>query len=483
LSREFLDGQVQALAARGLTEETCRKFGYRVGKDRRDRMVQIANYWSTDGELVAQHTRTKGKDFAWIGDAKEAGLFGQHLWQAGGKRIVICEGEIDAMSVSQAFGNSWPAVSLPNGAQNAKKAVQRALEYLETFDQIVLAFDMDEPGRAAVAECAPLFSPGKCAVAELPVKDANEMLKAGEVKALCSAIYQARIYRPDGIVSLDDISDRVMAAPESGRPYFLPGLTKATFGRRLGEVIGFGGGTGTGKSDLVCEQVAFDVTTLGITTGVIFLEQTVGETGRRVAGKLASKRFHIPDGSWTEGELATAWEALRATGRLHLYDSWGAANWETVRAKVRFMVQSLGCQHVYLDHLTALAAAEDDERRSLERIMAEMAQDAQGMRFVLHFVSHLATPEGKPHEEGGRVMIRHFKGSRAIGYWSHFLFGVERDTQGPGKPTIIRCLKDRFTGNANGMTWGLHYDRGTGRVSEADLAGFEDESPGGNADF
>jgi twinkle protein len=48
---------------------------------------------------------------------------------------------------------------------------------------------------------------------------------------------------------------------------------------------------------------------------------------------------------------------------------------------------------------------------------------------MLTFVSHLATPEGKPHEEGGRVMIRHFKGSRAIGFWCHFMFGLERNQQ------------------------------------------------------
>jgi twinkle protein len=58
---------------------------------------------------------------------------------------VVTEGEIDAMSVSQAFGNRWPAVSLPNGAQSAKKAIQRSLEYLTSFDEVVLAFDMDEP--------------------------------------------------------------------------------------------------------------------------------------------------------------------------------------------------------------------------------------------------------------------------------------------------------------------------------------------------
>jgi twinkle protein len=232
VSKEFLLGEAQALQARGLTEETCRKFDYRVAREN-GQPVQVADYRDADGVLVAQKVRRKDKTFRIIGDGKDMPLFGQNLWQAGGKRIVITEGEIDAMSVSQAFGNRWPAVSVPNGSKSAKHAIQRSLEYLESFEQVVLCFDMDEPGREATAECSVIFSPGKCAVAELPRKDANEMLKHGEVKELTSAIYQARIYRPDGIVGLDEIEERVMAAPETGRPYFLESITKATFGRRL----------------------------------------------------------------------------------------------------------------------------------------------------------------------------------------------------------------------------------------------------------
>jgi twinkle protein len=299
VSKEFLSGQFQALEARGLTEETCRKFGYRVAYDPQSgKVVQVADYRDAEGDLVAQKVRRKDKTFSIIGDGKDMPLFGQNLWQAGGKRIVVTEGEIDAMSVSQAFGNRWPAVSLPNGAQSAKKAIQRSLEYLESFEQVVLCFDMDEPGREATAECSVLFSPGKCAVAELPRKDANEMLKHGEVKELTSAIYQARIYRPDGIVSLHDIHDRVMKDPEMGRPWCFPTVTKATFGRRLGDLIVFGGGTGCGKTDFITQQVAYDVLELGIPTGLLLLEQDVGETGKRLAGKAAGRRFHVPDGSW-----------------------------------------------------------------------------------------------------------------------------------------------------------------------------------------
>jgi twinkle protein len=107
----------------------------------------------------------------------------------------------------------------------------------------------------------------------------------------------------------------------------------------------------------------------------------------------------------------------------------GRTEWDSIKSRIRFLRHAQDVRIFYLDHLTALAAAEDDERTALERIMSEMAALAKELQIVLIFVSHLATPEGKPHEEGGRVMIRHFKGSRAIGFWSHYMIGLERDQQ------------------------------------------------------
>src|SRR3546814_7334237 len=69
-------------------------------------------------------------------------------------------------------------------------------------------FDEDEKGRAALADCLPLLAPGKAYVASLPVKDANEMVKAGRSKELVDAIWGARAYRPDAIVDINDILDR-----------------------------------------------------------------------------------------------------------------------------------------------------------------------------------------------------------------------------------------------------------------------------------
>jgi hypothetical protein len=83
----------------------------------------------------------------------------------------------------------------------------------------------------------------------------------------------------------------------------------------------------------------------------------------------------------------------------------------------------------FIDHLTALAAWKDDERKALEEIMSRIGGLVKELNITVYLISHLATPEGKPHEEGGRVMIRHLKGSRSIGFWCHYIFALERDQQ------------------------------------------------------
>lgn len=159
MSSNFLTGAITTVSKRRLTEETCRKFGYQIGKTDDGKTVHIAPYYNEGGQLVAQKIRTQDKDFFVIGKLSEATLFGQRLWAAGGKRIVVCEGEIDAMSVSQAQQNKWATVSIPTGSKGAAKAIKSNLEYLESFSEIILMFDQDQPGLDAAAECVGLFSP------------------------------------------------------------------------------------------------------------------------------------------------------------------------------------------------------------------------------------------------------------------------------------------------------------------------------------
>lgn len=471
-------GEYRALSKRKITEETCKKFGYFVGEFK-EQTVQVAPYRNTDGEVIAQKVRFADKSFTTRGKFKGVALFGQHLWGEGGKKLVITEGEIDCLTVSQLQGNKWPVVSIPNGAQGAANSIKENLEWVLTFEEVILMFDQDEPGREAAIKVAELLPPGKAKIASLPLKDPNDMLVAGRGQEVIQAIWNAKEYRPDGLVSIDDILDEVEKPIEWGKPWCFETLTKLTYGRREGELYAIGAGTGVGKTDFMTQQIAFDVVELGEHVGVIFLEQKPVETAKRVAGKIAGRRFHVPDAGWTPEELKTAVANLK--GKVTFYDSWGETEWDAVKSKIRFMVVSLGIKHIYLDHLTAMADT-SNEKESIEQLMKEMAGLANELGCIIHFVSHLSTPEGKPHEEGGRVMIRHFKGSRAIGFWSYFMFGLERNQQAEDEEerqtTTFRILKDRYTGQSTGHTLSLGYDQETGRLFEiaqtADDYGFDD---------
>lgn len=467
-------GEAQALKARGLTKKTCERWGYTVGKLGGE-PVQIANYRDDDRTVTAQKVKTASKEFVFLGDKKKAGLYGRHLWKGGGRRVIITEGEPDALAVDQVLGAKWQVVSLQNGSSAARKSLAADLEWLNSFEQVVLCFDMDEPGRAAVQDCATLFKPGKLHIVSLPLKDANEMVMAGRVEELVTALWGAKAYRPDGLITVSDIMDKVLKEPEVGLPWCFPSLTKQTFGRRYGEAVALGAGTGVGKTTFLTQQIAFDLS-LGLPVGVFAFEQAPEETVKRVAGQTAGRQFHVPDDGWTQSELVAAVEDLRDGPGLHLYDHWGGCEWDIVKERIRFLVHNHGVRLIYLDHLTALAAAEADEKTGLERIMSEMGSLVKELNIWLLFVSHLATPDGTPHEEGGRVKIRHFKGSRSIGFWSHFMFGMERDQQpdedddDADSDTTFRVLKDRFTGRSTGLTFPIRYNPRNGLLEEAEAA-------------
>ena len=236
--KDLLRGTVEALAKRRITEETARKWGY-IRAPFNGRSVHVAQFFDDNRRVVAQKLRLPNKDFIWRGDKKAApGLYGKWLWKEGGRKIVITEGEIDALTVSQLQDNKWPVVSLVDGAGSAVKCIKKELQYLNSFDEVILMFDMDEPGQEAVEKVVGLFKPGKCFVASLPEKDANECLLQGKGKEVINAIWNAKEYRPDGILDAAQMWDEFIKEEDIRTiEYPWASLNVKTMGLRQRELV------------------------------------------------------------------------------------------------------------------------------------------------------------------------------------------------------------------------------------------------------
>ena len=111
------DMEYRPLRARGITQDTCRKYSYTCTTDDKGNALQVATYYDNEGNALFQKTRDKDKNFRVRGHQAYR-FYGQHLYHSG-RKLVITEGEIDCLTVSQVQDNKYPVVSIPFGATSA----------------------------------------------------------------------------------------------------------------------------------------------------------------------------------------------------------------------------------------------------------------------------------------------------------------------------------------------------------------------------
>jgi twinkle protein len=311
-------------------------YGVFVTQDKKYGTVQVYPYFDTHRKMVAQHLRTKKKEFPWIGQPSEAAPFGYNVRNTSGQRLILVEGEIDALSAYQMFNRSWPVWSIGSGAgPQVRSYIGKRRDLFRNFEEVVIAFDNDDAGEAAAEIAAEVIGHDIAKIAKLPLKDANEMLKAGEVGAFKGAIYSAKRWTPDEILTLEDLD--LDKEPVRGISTGYQSFDDLTLGLRPGEIHVIGAGTSAGKTDFMLQIVAHLLRN-NINVATFFLEQSPVETGIRLAGKFGKLPLHIPanEGGWTTEQRAAAIQELKATpGKVYLYDSFGINEWKILMDRIR----------------------------------------------------------------------------------------------------------------------------------------------------
>jgi|TARA_R110001583_G_scaffold58182_1_gene173665 twinkle protein len=472
------------LTDRKLSLATAKKYGVKATLV--NGVVASHHYPYFNGhELAATKIRKKDKAFIWSGTPKEVGLFGENLFKGGGKFITLTEGECDAMAAYELMGSKWPAVSVKSGAGGGVGDVKANLEYLESFENVVINFDNDKPGKEAAIEVAKLLTPGKAKIMSLPVdfKDANDMLRQGRHSAYVSSFWDAKIYTPSGVLNL---SDQFLAYQElrnnkvEAIPYPWFGLNTKLEGMRAGELVTLTGGTGLGKSSVTREIEHWLIDQTDDNVGVIALEENWSRTAEGIMAVEANAKLHLDSvkANYTDEEMDNYFKKVFMgdnEGRVWIHAHHGVNNVDDIFSKLRYMIIGLDCKWIVVDHLhmLVLSTLESDERKAIDGIMHRLRTLVEETGCGMILVSHLRRVDGnRGHENGIETGLNHLRGSQSIAQLSDCVIALERNQQADddieASTTKVRVLKSRYTGDV-GIATHLLYDQETGRLRETHL--------------
>jgi archaellum biogenesis ATPase FlaH/Zn ribbon nucleic-acid-binding protein len=480
---------IQQLECRGWRERKIRKeinekYGVRCEFDSETGEIVARYYPSTRdmGSIVGYKKRTLPKQFTGIGNTKATNeLFGQSIHEAGQSYLCITTGEEDALALAQTLHTNkggrefWtPVVSVTAGDGSILKQIKANFDYINSFNKVVLFFDMDESGQRYVEDAAKLLNPGKAYIAKLPLKDASEMVKSDRTQELKSAFWKANRYSPVDVTTLGQLWDEfeqsveddiIPLPPEFGQLAELMGG-----GPAAGEVTVIGALTSVGKSTVLNNMVYHVARNTPKKVGLMYLESSPREIVRSFLSihteqNLALQKYSDMD----MGKLKVQFDELIGDDSkiVTVNHNGSFTSVDEMFEKIRWMVKVAGCEVVVIDPLQA--AVPSNENSVIDNFMDSLLKLAKETNASIIVVSHMKKPDDdKPHG----VSEYSLKGSSAINQIAFNTFLLSRDkissderVRNSTKITLVKCRRTGLTGEGG---W-LKYDPTSAKI----IAGYD----------
>lgn len=447
-------GAVEAyLAERGLTTETLRAFRVRASEDGADILLPYMRGTELLNAKWLRVERPNGKKIMRMEADCAPILFGWQSIPADAREVVLCEGEIDAMSMHQ-LGRH--ALSVPNGA-SGMQWVEVEYPHLERFDVVYVCFDQDDAGKKGAKEVAERLGRDRCRLVQLPFNDVNDCLRNG-----CSAedatdwISAAKTIDPPELRGANEYEQDIIREfypPDDARIGF-PTPWGALHGKltfRPTEVVILNGINGHGKSQvlghMMLEAMARDEKVC-----IASLEMPVPKWLRRLTNQAAGVR----EPSIPYIRTIAQWYS----DKLWAFDKVGTANTQRLIEVFTYARRRYGVTVFAIDSLAKCGIADDDyggQKLFVERL-CDFAIEHQTTVFL---ITHSRKLESE-RETADKMDV---KGSGSITDLACTLLNVWRNKKKEGKPdefkeepdAVLSCQKQRY-GDWEGMKW-LWFDQ------------------------
>lgn len=223
------DALVKWFNLRGISQQTLikMKIGEGVewmpGKgDRPEGPINTLQFpYFRNGQLINIKYRSRDKGFRMFGGAELILCNVDSIRDT--DSVIICEGEIDMLSLIEAgFEN---VVSVPNGASEGNANLEyldNCYEFLDNKKKFILCTDNDDPGRALKEELIRRIGADKCFTVDYGkeedkfYKDANEVLVGDGKLKLQEIIENAKPCPLRGVKTVDDLNQDLVDLHNSG---------------------------------------------------------------------------------------------------------------------------------------------------------------------------------------------------------------------------------------------------------------------------
>ena len=512
LDLEWFDQlKIKHLVDRGIHGKFAKLYNVRVGHDADGKVNRHYYPQYTDGKMTSAKVRNLPKNFSgglgklfghkdmWgMSTLKQVLDSGQTM-----RRLTLTGGECDAMAAQEMlcefvstksnkgdYSNRLYHVWSPNKGEHSFQEILDNKEHIMQFQEVVIAFDNDEAGKALTKKVARMLG-AKALILDLPpnLKDANQCKKDGFKQAFINAWWAAAPLKTSAFLRpLSHYRDKAILTPSMGKDWPWPDMNKATFGIRDYYLSVWGAGSGVGKTKST-KQVLYELTQVHKEPTVcIYLEERPEITLRSLAGMYTGKDFNAPivtdkanplyepQFDYTEEEATASIDRMVDEGLVMLGDLEGKKDVDSVMELMNEAV-SLGYTKFIIDNLTAFqhkgkngdvsgsAQAIDETMRALGTLKDESPV------FIM-LLSHLNRPDNTrtPHEEGGEVRMTDFRGSGSITFWANDVWGIERNTKAASMNektlTTYRNVKNRDFGFMTGARVCARLDLETGHLNQ-----------------
>ena len=484
-------GTTHKLTWRGIRPETNKFFGV-VYECSQETGAPIKQFVPTtiDNAHVGYKTRLFPKDFSHpVGEVgSKCDLIGSFRFVNGGKYVVVCGGEVDFLSAFQMLrdyqvskGNEGKfdpvaCVTPTVGESGCGKQIQGNYKFLDSFERIVICFDSDAAGKAAVEKITPLLPRGKVYIMTPRYKDCNEYLTKGKEREFVTDFYNAKKHTPAGIVASTEIYKEVVQRSLLERlpfPPFLEKLNKMLSGGiTYGFIVNILAGSGSGKSCLINQCVTFWAKDCNILTGVVSLEADSAAYGENLLSQYAgnklalisdkNEKHSVVTSEYMETKARELFSYEDGSPRMYILDDRG--DYTDLQSKVEELITSFGVKVIVFDVISDVFAGLSIEE--VDKQMKWQKNIVKQYNCILINISHTRKSGGgqKAASQGAFLTEEATIGSGTQYRSAGINISLQRDKTAEDdverNTTQVYLLKSRDTG-VTGMACEIFYENET----------------------